>query len=278
MRRGVVLGSIAAAACAICAASARAESPAPAASSTVADARATRRGWTALQTQSGPRGAPSEPSRLTYARHRLRIEGPGHVAILELDSGAVTYVDRATKSWARVTLEELVQMRDAQLAKLAARIDELPDGVRESFRAQLKAQMEADQQVPRLRATGDVDEVSGYACRVFRWTGPDGDGDVCIAAELPVDLEAFRADVEQLRARMEALGASRTVGAMDFLRLGDRGFPIRTRQKIRLDDRTIDVTSTFSDFRPAEDASLEPPDDYEQVSHAELTRRVGGAP
>jgi hypothetical protein len=209
----------------------------------------------------------------------LRIEDAGRIAILELDSGAITYVDRATKTWARVTLEELVKMRDAKLAELENRIEELPESVRDAFRARLEAQLEAERRLPSLHPTTETDEVNGYACRVHRWTGPDGDGDVCIATDLPVDLSAFRADIERLRARMEALGATRTVGSMDFLRLGDRGFPVRTRQKIRLGpDRTVEAESTFSNFEAASAVPLGPPADFERVSHAELMRRLAGSP
>ena len=288
MRRIVVLGSLWAASglsalaiSAPAAPSTRATDPAPVTVETATAAAAplgSAGSWTALQTHSGPDARVPSRSRLTYAEHRLCIEDERRVAILELDSGAVTYVDRATKTWARVTLEELVKMRDAKLDELEARIDALPESVREAFRAQLEAQMEADRRAPTLRPTNETDEVNGYACRVHRWTGPDGDGEVCIATRLPVDLSAFRADVEKLRARMEALGATRTVGSMDFLRLGDRGFPVRTRQKIQLGpDRTVDAESTFSDFEPVGPVSLEPPSAYEQVSYVELMRRVSTA-
>jgi len=238
-----------------------------------ADARPGTGGWTAVQTQTGPAGA-AGTSRITYADHRLRIDEGDRSAVLELSSGDVVYIDRAAKRWARVTLEELVKRRDEQLAALNARIDALPEPLREDFRAQLEAQRAADLRGPEIERTDHTDEVSGYACRVHRWSEGDTRGDVCIAEDLPVDLVAFRADVEALQDRLRSVGASRTVQALDFSRLGERGFPVRIRQTVDLGPGQT-ATSVFSDFAPVRAPDMAPPPEFERVDYETLLRGAG---
>jgi len=231
--------------------------------------------WTARQQHVGPGGQASGASRLTYSQHRLEITDSNRTVILELSSGAMTYIDPASKQWARVTLEELVKLRDAKLAELEARIESLPPQLQEQFESQLEAQRRADQRPPELVETEQWDEVNGYRCRIYRWSGPDGSGEACIAADLPIDLTAFRSDVERLGRRLVEVGASRTMVSMEFLRLSRDGFPVRTRQNIEMmPGQTVQATSTFSDFAPHEAAVLAPPAGYREVTFEALMRSV----
>jgi len=234
-------------------------------------------GWTATQQHTGPQTESGTQSRLTYARHRLRIEDRERTVILQLDSGAMTYIDPATKRWARVTLAELVKMRDEKLAELEQRIEALPPALQKQLRAQLEAQKRADRRPLDLVETGESDTVNGYACRVHRWKSSSGEGAACIAKDVRVDLSAFQSDLEKLGARMLELGATGTVGSMNFLRLSERGFPVRTRQTVQIaPGRTVELTSTFSDFETVEDVDLAPPDGYRQVDFESLMANVAG--
>lgn len=237
-----------------------------------------------MQRHLGPDGTSTGQSEVTYSRHRLQIRDEARTVILELGSGAMIYVDPASEQWARVTLEQLVAMRDAKLAELEERIRALPPELQAQFREQLEAQKRADQQHPQLVRTDRTETVSGYACRVHRWRTPEGSGEACIARELPVDMSSFRQDVEALGTRLVQVGAGRTIGSMDFLRLGEEGFPVRTQQRVELaPGQTVEATSVFGDFGSIPPTELKPPAEYREVDFQTLmkevaTRRGPGAP
>lgn len=232
-------------------------------------------GWTAVQTHRDATGEAVGQSRLTYRDHRLRIDDGTRSVILELESGAMTYVDPDSRRWARVSLEELVKLRDEKLRELEARIEGLPERVRGPLREQLEEQRRAPAPQARLTPTDERKTVNGYACRVHRWKTEDAEGEACIASELPVDVSPFRSDLEGLGARMLRMGAGRSLGAADFLRLSADGFPVQTRQRLVLPDgRQVEAISEFADLEPAPDASMKPPEDYRQVGFRELMTAV----
>ncbi len=232
-------------------------------------------GWTAVQSHSGSDDV-SNTSSFTYAQHHLRIEDEKRAVILDLQTGTMTYVDPPSRAWARITLAELVELRDAALAQLETKIETLPPNLQKQFRAELERQKRDDRTAPKLRPTDREDTVHDVRCRVHVWSGSDGEGEVCLASKLPVDTRAFEDDAKALGQLLERSGASQTVSSLAFLRLSQGGFPVRTVQRVETSPgSSIRVESTFKDFRPlAAPALMKPPAAYERLEFSELMNRV----
>ncbi|NJK89027.1 MAG: DUF4412 domain-containing protein [Myxococcales bacterium] len=234
-------------------------------------------GWTATQRHRGPEGSPTASSKLTYGHHKLRIEDTDRVVIVDLADGAMTYVDRQSRTWASISLAELVRKRDEKLEELKAKIDELPENLKRQFKEDLERQRALDKKAPELKQTNERDVVSGYACRVVRWTSSDGEGTACVSTEIPVDLSAFQQDVKALGQKLIEVGASGTTASMDFLRLSDDGFPVRTRQQIRLaPGQTVQTETVFEGVQSAtvEPSMVSPPDEFQRVSFESLMQSI----
>lgn len=238
----------------------------------VAIAAAPPASWTATQTHFDPSGNEVMRSRWDYAGHHVRIEGQGRAMVIDLKSGAFTVMMHDARRWARVSLDELIQMRDRMKADLTERMKELPPAMRSQLQAQLEAQVEAARKPLAPRATGVREEIDGLSCEVFRWSRPEGDGSACIATEVGVDVSGFRSDIVALNEKLTALSAGGAADSMVVLQLGDRGFPLRTRQTIQLGASTQEIESRFSNIAASKltAADFAPPDAYRRVPLEEL--------
>ncbi len=232
-----------------------------------------RAGWYAKQTHSTHGQPTKQTSELYYEDHKLRIDAPDQQMILDLTTGTMVLIDPARKSFATVTLDELLAARDQALDQMKARLSSLPKEVRAQVEQQIKA-MEASAKADLdLKRTGRKDTINGFRCEVFSWTGPDGKGEACIASKLPVDTSGFQKDVEVLRSRLNDKGAGTGAASLALLQLAREGFPVRSRQSMIMGPSEVMSTAELTEIRamkvPAD--KLQAPTGYAKRDFRELS-------
>src|SRR5207248_2627359 len=114
--------------------------------------------------------------------------------IIDLEAGRLTFLNHKDKKHASITIEEIIKMRDAQIAQIKAQLPSMPPEVKKQMEDQIKL-MEGGEKSADLdvKTTGKKDKVNGYDCEVFKWTGSDGGGEACIATKITgVDPSGFK--------------------------------------------------------------------------------------
>lgn len=208
-------------------------------------------GWTATQTHTAGAGEQKKESTWFYDQGHIRVETMGQIMIVELKSGTMTLVNPKLKSYAQVTLDELVQKRDAQMASIKAQLPMMPPEQRTQVEAQLKKAEEAAAKVPVLNKTKKSDKVGSVACQIYQWTTAQGKGEACIASKVPVDVSGFRKDTTALAELMAKKRAGSAQASMAILQLGRYGFPMRMVETISMGARTLQITSEFKNLKKA---------------------------
>lgn len=208
-------------------------------------------GWSAVQKSRSAGSDTEQTAQVSYGHHRLRVDNPGQRLIVDFEGGALLYVDTANKAYARVTLEEMVALRDKQLKAVRSQLDQMPPAVRKQMEAQIAEAEKSSKRTIQPKASGKSETVNGFNCQLYTWSSSDGEGRACIARKVPFDARDFRQDSVRLSRQMRKLGAGTAASSMAILQLGEHGFPMRIEQKLKLGPNVVDVTSTFEDLKAA---------------------------
>lgn len=242
-------------------------------------------GFSALQRSKSGESAIEQTAELSYGHHHLRVDHPGQRLLIDFETGALTVIDLGKKQYARVTLEEMVALRDKQLATIQAALDRAPPGsIPPEAKKQMEAQLAEAKSVANrsieAKPTGEKDRVSGVACSVFAWSASDGRGKACIAKKLPFDASAFRKDSLRLSSRMRTLGAGSAASSMAILQLGKHGFPLKIEQTMSLGAQEVAITSTFENLRAAKHpkSHFAPPAGFEKRAFEAMMREAATVP
>jgi hypothetical protein len=191
-------------------------------------------GWHARQTNATEGQPAKQTSDLYYEDHKLRVDTPEQAMIIDLATGGMTVIDPKQKIYAEVTLDELLRMRDEALVQMKQQLSRMPPQIRAQVEKQLETMEKAAKADLKLTRTGKKRTLHGFACEDFAWSGPDGDGEACIAARLPIDVGPFRKDVDVLRAKMAEKGAGTGAAALALLQLARDGFPVWSKQTMTI--------------------------------------------
>ncbi|MGF1508489.1 MAG: DUF4412 domain-containing protein [Myxococcota bacterium] len=233
-------------------------------------------GWTALQHHYDPQGKEVGTSQLTYGAHTLRIDSQGRTMVIELTTGTMSIFDDESRSFTRITVEEMIAIRDRMKAELEKQMESLPAEMKAELQAQLETQEEAARAPLKATRTSETDTVHGLSCRIYTWRRPEGPGQACIAVDVPADVDAFRRDLVTLSERMAKVAASGAADSMAFLQLGEYGFPLRTKQQVELGNESVEVVTTFSDIesKAVDITFFAPPADYTQRSAEDMMQSM----
>lgn len=192
-------------------------------------------GWHARQVSRGEAAGPTanESSDLYYQDGRLRIDqGTRSSMILHMRTGRLTLLDHERKLYIDDSVEQRVAQQKKMLETLKARRSELPPEHQKRFDEEL-ARMEKGPSAPKPKATGKKDKVGAWSCEVHSIEDENMQGELCLARNIGVTLEDFAKDAKTFGALMQKLG-TQPPGAHLLLEVAERGFPVRTKQKVRL--------------------------------------------
>jgi uncharacterized protein DUF4412 len=241
-------------------------------------------GWTAKQSSTS--GGKNESADLFFENDFFRIDPDKTTSvIIDLNGGKLTFLNHERKKHASITIEEVIKLRDQQLAEVKKQLPNMPPEMRKQMEAQIKM-MEGEASGKRaldLKDQNKKDKVNGYECKVYTWSATDGGGEACIADKnVGVDPAAFKKATEKLADKLAVLSGGRG-GPSSFamLQLGKHGFPVRTKQKVSYGEKSIEVVSEMSDIKNAkiEADKFQPPKDYEKSDLANVIGPgPGGAP
>ena len=203
-------------------------------------------GWHAVQEHASE--ARTTKADLYYAHHRLRVETEGEstVMIIDLPSGDLTLVDGAKKMFAKASLQELVDMREKMKEQMKARMAQMPEELRKNVEKMLAEQEAAQKRPLQIKKTKKKEKVAGYGCDYYDWTGPEGSGQSCISAKLPVDLAPFQKDAKRLAAALAKTGAGSSAATnVELLQMAKYGFPLKTVKERKMGPQTFKSTATL---------------------------------
>ncbi len=236
-------------------------------------------GWTAVQRSQTAGQDLEQRSQVAYGHHRLRVDNPGQRLIVEFETGALVYVDLVRRQYARVTLEEMVELRERQMKELKSKLSEVPPQIRDQLEAQLAEATAAAKRSPTPKATKERRRVAGVSCVVHTWSGPDGKGRACLASKLPFNHRPFEKDSAQLAGKMAKLGAGSAAASMAMLQLGGFGFPVEIEQTLRVGGGSMEVRTVFEELA-ASDLPLshfQPPAEFEARGFEALMKETVAA-
>lgn len=246
-----------------------------------APAAAAPTGWTAVQRSRSPGSQLEQKAEVTYGHHRLRVDHPGQRLIIDFRTGALVYVDTVEKRYARVTLEEMVALREKQLTEVKARLDQVPPAIRKQMEAQIAEAEKSARRRLDARPTENEETIDGVECTVYTWSSSDGEGRACVATKLPFDPKAFQKDSSRLSRKMQKLGAGSAASSMAILQLGEHGLPIRIDQTLRLGAGDVQVVSTFESIEAKRHPKsfFEPPSGFARLDfETMMTEAIQRAP
>jgi hypothetical protein len=224
-------------------------------------------GWTAKLTSSS--GGPKQTAELFFDNDWFRTDSEKAPSIIiDLGNGKLTILNHAKKKHATVTLDEMVKLRDKNIQELKAQLPKMQPEMRKQLEDQIKlmeGQGPGAKKDLALKDAKKKDNVNGYACNVFTWSASDGDGEACIADKVGgVDPLAFRKSTEKLADKLSVISGGPATYAI--LSLGKHGFPVRTKQKVKLGAQEIEIVSEMSDIHAAKIAAekFQAPKEYEK--------------
>jgi hypothetical protein len=238
-----------------------------------------RAGWTAKLTSSSD--GPKQSAELFFDNDHFRTDAENApTLIVELNTGKVTILNPKLKKYASVTLDEMVKLRDQNIAELKKQLPNMPPEMRKQLEDQIKLMEGQGAKAKKDLALTDQkkkDKVNGYDCNVYTWSAADGDGEACIAEKIAgVDATEFRKATAKLADKLSAISGGPSSYAM--LTLGTHGFPVRTKQKLKLGDKQLEVVSEMSDIKTTklDPAKFQPPKEYAQGDLPSVLGGVGG--
>ncbi len=241
-------------------------------------------GWSAKQTHTmGDKGG-KQVSEMSYGHHKLRVDNPDKTTIvIDLLSGDFTMIDHDKKTYASVTLDELVKMQNEMIAQMKAQLPNMPPNVRETIEKQLEKQEKARTADLSVKKTGKKDKVAGNACEVYTWDGPEGDVEACMAKKTAVDVTSFRDDAKKLAAKLKKAGVGAGAASMVLLQVADHGFPLRTKRTMKLGPQSIESTTEVQSMKKddAPKANFDAPKGYKEMGFKEMMMQgaaSGGPP
>jgi hypothetical protein len=245
-----------------------------------APAAAAPTSWTAVQKSKTPGSPLEQEAEVRYGHHHLRIDMPGQRLVVDFASGALLYIDVSEEQYARVTLEEMVALREKQLTAAEAELEKMPPEIQEQMRGQIEQAKAQSAKKIDARATGTRDEIGGLACEMYTWSSGDGEGEACIAGDPPFDASAFREDSARLAEKMHELGAGSAAASMAILQLGEHGLPVLIRQTMTLGARSLEVVSTFEDVeaKTLPKSAFLPPKGFRERDFETMMREAVSAP
>lgn len=227
--------------------------------------------WSAKQVTA--KGTMSIPAAdLVYGGHQLQVTTDALRIVIDFRDAGMTYIDDTNESWARVTLDELAELRKKQLAALEQRVEGLPPKMQESARARLAEMKASSKDEMTIEATDETSKVAGRDCQFYRWSSGSSSGRACLTTDVPFDLEPFRADSRKLASKLKAQGAGGAVASLNMLRMGAHGFPVLVEETMTAGGRQTEVTTRLEELRSSKAApgAFSPPEKYRQVSFLEL--------
>jgi hypothetical protein len=235
-------------------------------------------GWTAVQHHFDPAGKELGTSRMTYGHHKLRIDSQGRTMVIDLRTGSMSIIDPSSKSYSTITVQQMVAMRERMRSQLEQQMDQLPPEMRAELQKQLDVQEAAVKTSLKAKKTGRTDTVHGVKCTVYTWNRPEGPGEACIASQLAADVGQFREDLVAFSQKMAQLSAGGVTESMAFLQLGEYGFPVRTKQRVDLGPKSMELVATFSDIenRSVAPSFFDPPAGFTERSAEEIMRAMTG--
>ncbi len=198
---------------------------------------------TTVVLKDGRPAGPGVVSRVWHAGRRMRMEAGGRddgtALVLRLDEGRAWRIEPARRVAVALDLEKL---------RASAQIDM-------SMAAELMGTGEETRvRAARLRNTR---RVSGHACAPWRLSGGAMVMEVCMAADVPVGVEAFT-DL------LEWTGAEQAMPGMIAALRELRGFPVETRSRVTVlgEPHETLATVTLVKTGPIDPALFGPPAGY----------------
>src|SRR5882724_872191 len=153
-------------------------------------------GWTAKQSSTS--GGKTEMADLSFDNDFFRIDSGQNApsVIIDFGAGRLTFLNHEKKKHASITLEEVMAMRDQQIAMMKKELPKMQPEMRKQVEEQIKLAEGNGKDAKKSLALKDSkkkDKINGYDCEVYTWTAPDGDGEACIAAKAAgVDPASFK--------------------------------------------------------------------------------------
>lgn len=246
-----------------------------------APALAAETGWSAVQRTSATTGKFEQTATLTYGHHVLRVDLPGQRLLIEFGSGAMTMVDLSRKQFARVTLEELVAVREKQMKMVREQLKDAPPEVKAQMEAQLKQAEESARRTLSPKPTEEKSTIADVPCQYYSWSGTEGSGRACVASgKLPFDASAFQKDSSALAEKMAAKGAGSAASSMAILELGKLGFPLEIIEKRTLGSSQVEMTTRFEGLKASKQgpAYFQPPKDYAKREFEAMMKEMVSRP
>lgn len=212
-------------------------------------------GWYARQIDQSP-GQETKPdaAEIFYEGGKIRIDqGKNTSVIYDLGSGEMIMINHADKSYMKQTLEELAAMRDKMVKQLRSQLDQMPPNVRAQIEPKLEQMEKGSNEDVKPIATGKKDKVGKYSCDVHRWKSAQGEGEVCLAKDVGVNLDEFATYAKKLSDRMTKLklGGGQGAGSLAMLEMARSGFPVRTKSTMQLGPgQTVESVSVVEEIKP----------------------------
>jgi len=195
-------------------------------------------GWYAKQEASGGQGKTKMTAEMFYENGALRIDqvlaasNQSTSVIVQMKDGKMTLLNHGQKAFHTMSIDDLVKAQKGMIEGLKAMKDRLPPEEQKKLEAQLK-QLEAKKDPPTPKPTGKKDKVAGFVCDFYTWKTDTSEGEVCLAKKTGIDMKSFAEDAARLGKTLSSF-ANADQGAMAFLTLADKGFPVRVKQRMKV--------------------------------------------
>lgn len=194
---------------------------------------------TTVTTAPGATPGPGIKSRVFVSGRRLRLEGAspnGPAFILQLDAGKAYRTDPERKV---VFPVDLLQLRNRSQMDASAASD------------LMGSIAEGDVRTVALEGTRTI---AGHSCQGYRLSAGSLRMEVCLAAGLPVGIDAFSDLVEWSGAGQAMAGILAELRKL-------RGFPLETRSRVSVNGQVHETVSTVTriDVAPQPRTLFEPP-------------------
>lgn len=196
---------------------------------------ASEAGWHARQVSRGDPAGPTagEASDMFYQDGKLRIDqGKRASMVLHMRTGRLTLIDHEAKRYIDDSVEARLKQQREMLDALKSKRAELPPAQQKRFDEEL-ARIEKGTPPPKPQPTGKKEKVGPWTCELHTIRSGQMEGEVCLARDVGVKLEEFAKDAKIFAGMMQKLGGQ-PPGSQLMLEVAERGFPVRTRQKVRM--------------------------------------------
>lgn len=227
-------------------------------------------GWYARQVDKTPGQVKADAAEIYYEGGKIRIDqGKNTSVIYDLSNGAISILNHLDKSYMSHTVEDLAKMRDAMVKQLRAQLDQMEPKMRAQIEPRLKEMESGGADDVKPVSSGKKAKVGKFNCEIYTWKTKGGEGEVCLANDVGVNLSEFATHAQKLSSKLKELrlGGGQPGANMAMLEMAKTGFPVRTRSKIELSPGNVVETIAEVDEIRSEKvppAKFDVPADYKK--------------